>query len=883
MSSVSQIIPTYAVGGISNQPDELKKPGQVIDCLNAFPDLVEGLYKRNGFQSNGIMFDGCNSSVALVDKTASWFTFIRENPVSKSVENFVGRVSDDGKINLYNIDGTEIDVYYSTNTINPNYAEGINLGAISTCVGSDYLKHTQNNFLKFNTINNFTFVTNPSSAVTMNTKGKARPYEAFIEITQLAPGREYLLDVDLIDEDETSKYKTVNTVKLVSVTDFGGGNRDPSCPANFNNPSISIEEENLRDTPARGQTGLVVAIESIGSQTVDGDGDFECTYRHTVEVVNGGRDWETGDKFKYHQSGDPAGVDGEDASYTIEVTDTTTIRSSAEYQVTGVITPSTGDTMLRVKDILDGLKSELEDLPPFGPTDVVIRGNGIYVTSSQPFTISTTEKDLMNILSNEDEDRNNPYITVNNVSRLPIECYDGLVAKVSNSFVNEDDYWVQFRGNYGQSAGSNRATGYWEEVAEPGGNTKFNPGTMPHALVYSRLNGKTVFVFGPIDWNQRTCGTTDFNPSFEGFTINHVSYFRNRLVFLSQENVIMSKAGDLFNFFPGSALAVAPNDPIDISAATDFSSVLQDALVINNGLLIFSNYQQFLFTTDSDILDPTTAKVSEVSRYEYNTLTRPFAIGTNVGFLGTSTVNSRLYELTNVFREGSTDINERSAVIAKSLPADMNLVTQSKETGLIMLGKTGTREIWCYRYFKEGANQQLQSTWFRWEAPGELRYHFIIDNEYYAVLSTAGGLTITKVNLETMAGPWVDFNDQSFEMRVVFPQINLVKTVGESYMADTTSSLVVHRVIFNFADIGTYNIEVQRNGMDTYDVLYESRYMDDYKDSQFPTFPKVERPVPVYTRNEDLDITLKSSYPHPIILRSMRWEGDYNTRFYKRV
>ena len=46
MTSISQIIPNYATGGISDQPDELKKPGQLRKCLNAYPDLIHGLYRR---------------------------------------------------------------------------------------------------------------------------------------------------------------------------------------------------------------------------------------------------------------------------------------------------------------------------------------------------------------------------------------------------------------------------------------------------------------------------------------------------------------------------------------------------------------------------------------------------------------------------------------------------------------------------------------------------------------------------------------------------------------------------------------------------------------------------------------------------------------------
>jgi len=60
MTSVSQIIPTYSTGGISDQPDELKKPGQLRDCVNAYPDVVKGLYKRPGLEKVAKLESLCN-------------------------------------------------------------------------------------------------------------------------------------------------------------------------------------------------------------------------------------------------------------------------------------------------------------------------------------------------------------------------------------------------------------------------------------------------------------------------------------------------------------------------------------------------------------------------------------------------------------------------------------------------------------------------------------------------------------------------------------------------------------------------------------------------------------------------------------------------------
>ena len=47
MASVTQLVPTLT-GGVSQQPDELKVPGQVNVANNVLPDVTHGLLKRPG-------------------------------------------------------------------------------------------------------------------------------------------------------------------------------------------------------------------------------------------------------------------------------------------------------------------------------------------------------------------------------------------------------------------------------------------------------------------------------------------------------------------------------------------------------------------------------------------------------------------------------------------------------------------------------------------------------------------------------------------------------------------------------------------------------------------------------------------------------------------
>ena len=52
MPSITQTIPSFT-GGLSEQPDQLKFPGQVKDVQNAIPDITKGLYKRPGAKRVG--------------------------------------------------------------------------------------------------------------------------------------------------------------------------------------------------------------------------------------------------------------------------------------------------------------------------------------------------------------------------------------------------------------------------------------------------------------------------------------------------------------------------------------------------------------------------------------------------------------------------------------------------------------------------------------------------------------------------------------------------------------------------------------------------------------------------------------------------------------
>ena len=116
-------------------------------------------------------------------------------------------------------------VYYTDRKLDPNDNEGIVEDELELRSFNEYCKNENDGALRFTTVNNYTFMTNPSRGVTMSRVDNKRPYEAFVEITQLAYNREYLVDVDLVNTDTSSSYRTATAVDISRVEGFTGDNR----------------------------------------------------------------------------------------------------------------------------------------------------------------------------------------------------------------------------------------------------------------------------------------------------------------------------------------------------------------------------------------------------------------------------------------------------------------------------------------------------------------------------------------------------------------------------------------------------------------------------------------------------------------------------------
>ena len=932
MAGITQTIPQYSLG-ISEQPDNLKFPGQVTDSLNAIPDVTKGLFKRPGSKRIG------TNALSSVQSGGSWFHYFRD----ESEGSYIGQIAADGQVRVWRCsDGTLMTTAYGTGG--------------QTAI-TNYLATSTPENIQTLTINDTTFATNRDTTnsntligTTGTTDATPDAHFAFLELLRTENGRQYGVNV--------SNNSNVQTLNRATRIEIESDNLDES-DGTGHCPGIGTQ---VFSKDSGSKTNLIFRLNILGQQGVSpnygassngaGGQDYRCSYNREAVLLHGGEGFVTNDTVTAVLDSAAGGADTNSngtpdaaATYTVKVVDheATSVQANLGL-IRPAPTPFDAQTAVTADSILGSLKEKLDAISGISAK---IIGSGMYISSANEFNIEIVEEDLMRVMQS----------SVNDVTNLPNQCKHGYIVKVSNSrMADEDDYYVRFDGENNRDG-----SGSWSECAKPG-----IAKTLTNMPVVIQRTATTTFTVKQFTYEDRRIGDDNTNPlpSFVGQRINKVLFFRNRLALLSGENVITSRPGTLGtpDFFAETALTVSASDPVDISAASMFPSELFDGIETNTGLVVFSTNQQFLLASDDTVFNPDTAKLRSISTFNYNETLPPISLGTTLAYVDNSGKFSRFNEMANIQREGEPAIVEVTKVVPTLLPKDIDLLTNSRENSVILLGKTGSDEVFGYKYFQVSEKRQ-QAAWFKWKLNNPLIYHFIINDEYFFLDSdyylqsiklvqtetdpsivqdtvdfllhvdnhttVSGGSFNAATNLTTFSSvSWlntvttpnhdlvvIDTDTNSarvgryakptvsgtnftlpgnwssatltigyiYPYEVKFPTFYATRQEGQNNRADINSSLVLHRLKFHFGKIGLYETTLERVGKTDYTEVYESTELDEYNASDAPYLEEFIKTVPVYEKNTNVDVTLRSSHPAPATLRAVSWEGDYSPKYYKRV
>ena len=541
MAAINQRIPNY-LGGVSQQPDFIKFPGQVRTCHNAHPDVTFGLQKRPPGEYVGKLANAADGG--------QWFDIIRDDDEKYLVQ--VITTSGSENIRVWDLaDGTEKTVVFTSNGVQ-------NFQYLTQTGTGDKLQKL--------TINDYTILTNPQKTVATSgtnriTEDAADTHYGYITLSEIGYDTEYVVSLNNPNLTATTKYRA-NALKVVKTgtsspswtsSNSSGGNQTGNGGDKCGEAEFFGTSGNWEDVQFTVQVSATNYIDDYSEVTHEFDGDGDNTTdvvqwipnyrtRYTATVILK----ETGIDVGSSDISNTVSVAGE--SYTVTITEQSGYPSYKDNSGAVYRTPKNIKRgAISLDSVLGNLKNNMEtaygssgNVEALGLEATVI-GNGIYFKTTKPFNSvsvkgGVTGDSLTAITS-----------TAQNIAKLPSQCRDGYICQVSNTEDSQaDDYYVKFVVDTGGDAWANSTAyivgdkvtndnklykcsqagtsaasgngptgtggspiddgsakwtyvsstltgaGIWTECAEPKLTAGFDYATMPHALVNYR-NGKFVW------------------------------------------------------------------------------------------------------------------------------------------------------------------------------------------------------------------------------------------------------------------------------------------------------------------------------------------------------------------------------------------------------
>ena len=357
-------------------------------------------------------------------------------------------------------------------------------------------------------------------------------------------------------------------------------------------------------------------------------------------------------------------------------------------------------------------------------------------------------------------------VVKNSVQRftdLPTVSPNGYVVEVKgDENTNFDNYYVKFVTNNGGTF----EEGQWEETIEAGIPFKFNYSTMPHVLIrqadgnfrFARVDGDTYTVSGQSfelpKWGERTAGDEEsaLDPSFIGRNINNVFFFRNRLGFLADDNVILSNVSEFFNFFPDTVLTVVDSHPIDVAASHTKVAILKHAVTMGEQLILFSEQTQFVLSSSADNLTPTTANVLVATEFESSDDAAPVGSGSSIYFLtkkGTFAGVREYITQTDVTLKDAANITIH---VPRLIPSNIfKLAVSNNQDILVCLGTDNPNKLFINRWLFGGQGQKVLNSWFTFTINPNRRIKNIdfIGTDLFLVIEEDNVVTLEKLPFES--------------------------------------------------------------------------------------------------------------------------------------
>jgi hypothetical protein len=538
---------------------------------------------------------------------------------------------------------------------------------------------------------------------------KKRPPTEFIKrISNSAYSNAF---VHTINRDTNERYILVITQNNIEVYGIDGTSYTVNTPSGTSYLNIADPKSNLRAVTIADYTFIVNKSQTVAmDSTLTASGNFEAIYSITQGV----------DQTKYTLT-----INGTAYTYTSTTT-------AADYQSTNIATQ---------------IFNQISGLSGFTVTNL---GSDLHITSATDFTISATDgygNQASQVIKGETD----------SFSDLPDRATNDFKVEITGDPANAfDNYYVKYESD------SSTDGGVYKETVVGGTKDSLDVSTMPHVLIrqadgnfrFTPCNGSTYTISGTDydvpEWGSRLVGDeiSAPNPSFVDRQISDIFFHRNRLGFLADENVIMSRAGEFFKFYTETVTTILDSDPIDVAVSHTKVSILRHAIPFNEDLLLFSDQSQFLLR-GTTTLTASNVDVATTTDFENDKTCKPVAAGKNVYFIFNKGQFSGVREFFIRPDSDQNDADDITSAVPKFIPSNVyKMSVATNENILCLLSEDEENAVYVYQWYIAN-NQRLQSAWHKWTLGNTTDTKILnadfIETDLYLVVERSDGVHIVKM------------------------------------------------------------------------------------------------------------------------------------------
>lgn len=529
---------------------------------------------------------------------------------------------------------------------------------------------------------------------------------------------------------------------------------------------------------------------------------------------------------------------------------------------------------------------------------------------------------------------------VNEFESLPPEAPEGFQVEVrGNPETEVDPYYVKFTKLDDESGNTG---GIWKETLKFGLDYRLDPYTMPIRLVRKQNQTPTQanpngigFELDTFNWAERTVGddTTAPFPSFTSEvddkgrvvtprTIKDIAIHKNRLVIVSDENLLMSEAGEFLNFFPTTVITVLDGDPIDVSLNFNTVNPVEHILDASGMLFLFSPDRQMKVEYEG-VLSIKTVDVRVLTSYRMNTTVAPFVVGDSIYFWQKERDKNHLMEFYQYSNEGLWTARpvtqhvptyvEGNPIKSVASPANNIIVTLCRDES-----NGFKNELYIYNYFKEG-EQLTQSAWQKWTFSSFVMDITIRDGVLTLVVKRPAGFRGEADNLLTYC-EFISFKGETaaeseLGHRVFLDSIEevdsnytvdqltddrVIKRYGDRYFVGfeykqlftfselfarndekvlTRGRLQLGHLFLNFTDTTEFKVIVERESRVTREIPFSGRVIGSGS-NLLGVIPQHsgQKSIPIHSKSAITKITIENDTPQDAVFQTADWEGTFTQR-----